>query len=206
MPGNAPHFRTPNFRSWTAIVLHRPHADADALLRQLERLGISGRQAWPELTPEDAGASVIFFDADMGYDGQFPWEPGAAPMPLIALLGSETPGRVEWAMRQGASAHLRKPLGSGGAFSALMIAVRTFAAQRALEGEVAELRSRLARRSAVARALVLLMTSEKIDEAAALQRLREIAMSARQSVEDAADALIASKTDRNDKDDSRSRA
>jgi AmiR/NasT family two-component response regulator len=106
-------------------------------------------------------------------------------------------------MRQGASAHLRKPVGSGGVFSALMIARRTFEAQRALEGEVAELRSRLARRSAVARALVLLMTSEKIDEAAALQQLREIAMSARQSIEDAADALIAHKENT---DDSRNRA
>ena len=37
-------------------------------------------------------------------DDLFGWEPGRAQVPLIALLGSEAPGRIEWALSQAPSA------------------------------------------------------------------------------------------------------
>ncbi|ODN70361.1 ANTAR domain-containing response regulator [Methylobrevis pamukkalensis] len=114
---------------WHAVVLHRPHPAADALVRQLERLRITTRLVWPELTAAEASADVVFFDADMGYDGQFPWPAGHAPMPLVALIGSEAPGRVEWALAQGSDAHLLKPIGSAGVYSAILIAAHGFAAR-----------------------------------------------------------------------------
>lgn len=194
---------TPNFRGWTAIVLHRPHAAADAVLRQLERLGIAAHRVWSELGPEDVRANVVFFDADMGYDGQFPWPAGQAPMPLIALLGSEAPGRVQWALSQGADAHLLKPIGSGGVFSSLVIAERSYHARERLTREVEDLKGRLARRPQVARAMVMLMMSEQIDETAAFRRLREIAMASRRTIEDAAQTFI---ENRNHPDVSRHRA
>ena len=181
----------PNFRTWSAVILHRPHAAVDAIRRQLEAIGVAVRTAWPELTAEDAGAEVVFFDADLGYDAQFPWPPGEAPMPLVALLGSEAPGRVEWAIGHSADAHLLKPVGSAGVFSALVIARHGFAARKHLLAEIGDLRRRLARRPTVARAVIALMEHEKLDERAAFRRLRAIAMDLRRTIEDAAETVIA---------------
>jgi AmiR/NasT family two-component response regulator len=197
----SPSIGIPNFRSWTALVLHRPHAAADAVIRQLERIGIRANAVWPEL---DAAvtADIVFFDADLGYDGQFPWQRCQAPMPLIALLGSEAPGRVEWAIAQGADAHLLKPIGSAGVYSALVIARHAFAARMSLMSEVDELRKRLSRRPAVAQAVVAIMRGEGINEAAAFRRLREIAMESRRTIEDAAEAVVARSGSGNDARDS----
>ena len=69
---------------------------------------------WPELPVEALAADFVFFDADLGFDEQFPWKPGAAPMPLVALIGSEAPGRIEWALSHNADAQLLKPVGNAG--------------------------------------------------------------------------------------------
>jgi AmiR/NasT family two-component response regulator len=186
----------PNFRTWSAAIVHRSHADADAVARQLERIGVSVRQTWPELDP--GHADVVFFDADLGYDAQFAWTPGEAPMPLIALLGSETPGRVEWAMSQGANAHLLKPIGSAGVYSALVIASHSYVHRKRLFAEVGELRERLRRRPNIARAVIAIMQGEQVDEVTALGRLRRMAMSQRHTIEDAAEIVIANYGGRRD--------
>jgi len=187
----SPSIGIPNFRGWSAIILHRPHAAAEAITRQLERIGATAQIVWPELDATSGDADVVFFDADLGHDGQFPWPPGEAPMPLIALLGSEAPGRVEWAIGQGADAHILKPIGSAGVYSALVIARHAFAARRQLLAEIEDMRDRLRRRPTVARAVIAIMQGEKMNEAAAFRRLRQIAMESRRTIEDAAEMVIA---------------
>jgi AmiR/NasT family two-component response regulator len=187
----SPSIGIPNFRGWTAIILHRPHAAAEAITRQLERTGATARTVWPELDASSSKADVVFFDADLGYDGQFPWPAGQAPMPLIALLGSEAPGRVEWAIAQGADAHILKPIGSAGVYSALVIARHAFAARHQLLAEIDDMRDRLRRRPTVARAVIAIMQGEKMNEAAAFRRLRQIAMETRRTIEDAAETVVA---------------
>jgi len=183
-------FRTPNFRGWRALVLHKPGPVTEALLRQFGRLGMQGQVAWPDI-PAGSAAEVLFFDADLGHDGQFPWPPGGAPMPLIALIGSEAPGRVEWALTHCPQAHLLKPLGSAGVYSALVIASHAHAAQSRLEQAVASLRSRLSRRPAVLQAVLELMRREGIETSeAAYARLRRLAMASQRSIEDTADDLL----------------
>ena len=85
---------TPSFEGWNALVVHRPHANVDAIMHQFERIGIAAAHCWPEAShlADLAAFNVVLVDADMGYDGQFPWQPGAAPMPVVALIGSEAPG------------------------------------------------------------------------------------------------------------------
>ena len=187
----SPSIGIPNFRGWSAIILHRPHVAAEAITRQLERIGATARTVWPELDATSGNGDVVFFDADLGHDGQFPWPAGEAPMPLIALLGSEAPGRVEWAIAQGADAHILKPIGSAGVYSALVIARHAFAARRRLLAEIDDMRDRLRRRPTVARAVIAIMQGEKMNEAAAFRRLRQIAMESRRTIEDAAEAVIA---------------
>lgn len=184
-------FPIPNFRAWRAVVLHRPSPAADGVLRQLERLGIEARQLWPELEAAPPAPDVVFFDADMGYDGQFPWPAGEPPVPLVALVGSEAPGRLEWVLGQGATAHLMKPVQSSGVYSALVVACHGFALRHALDREIGDLRGRLRRRPRVARALAGVMTAHGIDETEAMRRIRAAAMERRQTIEDYCDGLLA---------------
>ena len=121
-----------------ALILHRSHQTVEAIIRQLTQIGMSAEQHWPEL-PHDlrpAGYAVVFFDADMGHDEQFPWLAGEAPIPTIALIGSEAPGRIAWAIKHGADAHLLKPVAGGGIYSAVLLAREAFARRQVLRQEL----------------------------------------------------------------------
>ena len=165
--------RIQNLGGARAVILHRPHQLVQALERQLRAIGLEVLQVWPELGPEVLGADFVFFDADMGHDDQFPWAAGASPMPMIALIGSEAPGRIEWALRVGAHAQILKPVGDSGAYSALLIARDAFDVQRALSVEIADLRKRLDDRQTVVRAVTLLAARTGQNDAAAYDQLRE---------------------------------
>lgn len=184
---------TPSFENWNALILHRPHVIVESIIRQLMQIGIGAKTCWPEL-PADmdpARYDIIFFDADMGHDAQFPWLPGAAPMPAIALIGSEAPGRVAWAIRQGADAHLLKPVGSGGIYSAVLIARQAFDKRTALGTEVEGLKGSLSKRESLAEATAYLMHTQNISAEEAFRQLRRMAMSERKSIEVIAVQLLA---------------
>lgn len=173
-----------------AVLLHRPHPTVQALERQLHAIGLVVEQCWPDLPPSVLGADFVFFDADHGHDSQFPWLPGAAPMPMIALIGSEAPGRIEWALNAGADAQLVKPIGDGGAFSALLTARAAFDMRQVLAAEIASLRHRLDQRQTVVRAVGMLMGRGKTEDEAYGQ-LRAMAMAWRVSFEQAAERVVA---------------
>lgn len=175
-----------------AFILHRAHPTVQALERQLCAIGLEVQACWPDLGPEALAADFLFFDADMGHDAQFPWKPGEAPMPMIALIGSEAPGRIEWSLQVGAHAQLLKPVGDHGAYSALLIARAAYDARRALSAEVADLRRRLDARQTVVRAVTLLAARGK-SEAEAYAQLRQMAMAWRISFEEAAARVAAQK-------------
>ena len=181
-----------------AIVLHRPHPVVAALIRQLQAVGLRATTCWPVLQADALAADFIFFDADMGFDDQFPWTPGTAPMPLIALIGSEAPGRVEWALSTGATAQILKPVGDSGVYSALLIASKAFEARCALSAQVADLRQRLGERQTIVRAVVLMIEKTGSD-AAAYAALRQEAMDARISLEEAAACVVARMTEPKDR-------
>lgn len=185
-----PGLHIPDLRAAHAVILHRPHTLVQAITRQLAAIGLNVSSFWPELGPEALGADFVFFDVDMGYDAQFPWESGIAPMPLIALIGSEAPGRIEWAIGQGSDAQLLKPVGDSGVYSALLIARQTFEARQSLRAEVSDLRTRLAKRQTVVQAVTLLAASGKC-EADAYAHLRQLAMSQRETIEQAAQRIVA---------------
>ena len=173
-----------------ALILHRPHASVQNLARQLAAIGLTAESAWPDPGPDILAADVLFFDADMGHDAQFPWEPGASPMPMIALIGSEAPGRVEWALGIGAHAQILKPVGDSGVYSALLIARDAFDARRELSARIEGLQARLDDRQSVVQAVALL-ASRGMTEAAAYADLRRMATRWRVTIEAAAHRVIA---------------
>ena len=158
-----------------AVILHRPNPTVDALTRQLTAIGLDVSAYWPELPETVPAADYIFFDADMGHDEQFPWAAGTAPMPLIALIGSEAPGRVAWAMAQGACGHILKPVSDSGVYSALLISREVFEQRAALSAHIADLERRLGARQTVVQAVAILGLHER-GEGHAYNRLRQLAM------------------------------
>ncbi|MBB3138748.1 AmiR/NasT family two-component response regulator [Rhizobium pisi] len=182
-------FERPMFSSWRAVILHRPHPAVEALTRQLESLHIEVKAVWPQLDERDALADVVFFDADMGHDQQFPWPSGFSPMPLVALIGSEAPGRIEWVLAQGSNAHMLKPIGSTGAYSALLIASHAYHKARSHADDIRALEDRLRQRPIVVSAVLQLMQQGYAGEATAFKRLRSIAMDWGMTIEEAADAI-----------------
>lgn len=181
--------RIPNLGGRRALILHRPHDVVDALMRQLLAIGLKAEQCWPDLPADVFAADFLFFDADMGFDEQFPWEAGKAPLPTIALIGSEAPGRIEWALTREAHAQLLKPIGSAGAYSSLLIARQTFERKQSLEAEVAALRERIAERHAIVRAVAALSEGDG-DQERAFRELRSLAMDRQVTMEEAANRVL----------------
>lgn len=181
--------RIPNLGGASAFVLHRSHPTVQAITRQLSAIGLVATCRWPDLPAEALAADFVFFDADLGFDEQFPWKPGEAPMPLVALIGSEAPGRVEWALSHNADAQLLKPVGNAGVYSALLIARQSFEARRSLAGEIASLRSRVAERQTIVRAVAAL--SKGAGDERAYARLRSLATNWQISIEEAARRIMA---------------
>lgn len=195
--------RIPNLGGARAFVLHRPHTTVQAITRQLSAIGLEAVECWPHLPAEALAADFVFFDADLGFDEQFPWKSGEAPMPLVALIGSEAPGRIEWALSHKADAQLLKPVGTAGVYSALLIARQSFEARRQLAGEIASLRERVGERQTIVRAVAAL--SKGSDDDRAYAQLRSLAMSWQISVEEAARRIVAM-TQAEDGDDQSHRA
>ena len=181
--------RIPNLGGARAFVLHRPHPTVQAIMRQLSAIGLETVGCWPELPAEALAADFVFFDADLGFDEQFPWAPGEAPMPLVALIGSEAPGRIEWALSHKADAQLLKPVGNAGVYSALLIARQSFEARKHLASEISSLRQRVAERQTIVRAVEAL--SKGAEDGRAYAQLRSLAMSWQISVEEAARRILA---------------
>lgn len=181
----------PNFRGQRALVLHWEDNNRVTLVRQLEALGLKVDVLWPADGVSATGYDIIFFDADQGYDGLFHWPPGQPPIPLIAMMGSEAPGRIEWTLSRAPSAYLVKPIGSTGVFSALAIAFHAFGTTKELEDTIAELTRRTKARPIVFKAILSVMAHIGIGDDEAYQLLRAESMNQRVSIEDLSE-LVAS--------------
>ena len=172
-----------NFRGLRAVLLHRQDHNRDALESQLRRIGLLVICVAPLGGAGLPAADVIFFDADLGYEGLFPWDRSDPPVPLVAVLASEAPGRLEWALDQGATSYLLKPIGSTGAFNALVVAWRLYSERRDTRAALSELSERVRARPIVVRATIEVMTRLDVTEERALTLLRQAAMRERLTVE-----------------------
>lgn len=184
------HWRTPNFRGSRALVLHAPDRNTAALRSQLEKLGVQVTVEWPEAGADAAEYDVVFFDADCGFDGLFPWSRGEAPLPLVAMTGSEAPGRLEWMLAQNPSGFIEKPIGSHGAFQSLVVAFHFFERERALVQTIRTQEERIKARPLVVRAILLLMRKYGVGDDEAFRMLRRQAMERQIPVEDAAQTVV----------------
>jgi AmiR/NasT family two-component response regulator len=181
---------TLSFLGKTAVILHRPGDTTDRLVRQCALLGLRAEARWRPLTAGEP-VDLVLVDADEGWDGLLPWAPADRPTPLVALLASEAPGRIAWALDQDADALIAKPVMASAVYPALVMAARRHAESRLLSERIAALEERVRLRPLVHAAVRAFMIAEGCDENEAYGRLRREAMRKRLTLEQTAASLLA---------------
>jgi AmiR/NasT family two-component response regulator len=182
--------RTPNFTGWQAVILHREDSNTDRLERQFGLLGIRATRRWEPLSTW-AEADLVLVDADQGWDDLLPQTEGASGKPLVALLGSEAPGRIAWAMEKGASAIIPKPVAASAIFPALVMAVSIHQERRVVADKLRYLEQRVRMRPLVHAAVEKLRAIRGLDEERAYDMLRDCAMQRRLTMEQLAAIVLA---------------
>ena len=181
---------TLSFLGQRAVILHRPSETTDRVVRQCVLLGLRVEARWRPLRAiEDV--DIVLVDADEGWDGLLPWAPAEKPAPLVALLASEAPGRIAWALDQGADALIAKPVTASAVYPALVMATRRHAEARRCNERIARLEERVRLRPLVHAAVRTLMVADGCDENEAYGRLRREAMQSRLTLEQAAASILA---------------
>ncbi len=183
--------QTPNFSGWRATLLHRIDSNTERLTRQLRLLGFSVELSW-EPMPNNNFPDLALVDADQGWDGLLPWS-GAenAPCPVVALLGSEAPSRIAWAMNVGASAILAKPLSASAVYPALLMAIAIHEERKTVRERLDHYEERIRMRPLVHAAVKALMASRNLSEEDAYAVLRSNAMRRRLPMEAIAASFLA---------------
>jgi len=183
--------RTPNFVSWRAAILHRADDNIERVKRQLERLGVTVLVQWKPLDLAETPADLVLVDADQGWNDLLPWDGDDAPVPVVALLGSEAPGRIAWALAKGAGAIMAKPVVASSVYPALVLATHAHHERTAVRARIAGLEERLRLRPIVYDAMRSIMAVQGTDEAGAYRILCHLAMQRRLTVEHVAADIVA---------------
>ncbi|SDP35718.1 ANTAR domain-containing protein [Phyllobacterium sp. OV277] len=181
---------TPNFTGRRVTILHRSDITTERLTRQLKLLGLYVTVQWEPLAPTDL-PDIVLVDADQGWDDLLPWPEGKAPLPVVALLGSEAPGRIAWAMQQGAGAIIAKPVATSAVYPTLVMAVAIHAERMAATRQLQHLEERVRLRPLVHAAVQKIMTAHNVDEEHAYSILRNCAMQRRMPMEQVAALILA---------------
>ena len=181
---------TPTFTGLRALVLHRSGDTTERLGRQLAVLGLRFDVQWLPLKATDPAPDLVLVDADEGWSELLPWGQGRNPVPVLALLGSEAPGRIAWALEQGAQAIIAKPVVASAVFPALVMATRFHADACRTAAHIADLEERIRLRPLVLRAVEAIMKKRHCDEAAAYRALQKAAMRHRLPLEQVAASVL----------------
>ncbi|WP_296085561.1 ANTAR domain-containing protein [uncultured Agrobacterium sp.] len=182
-------FRTPNFTGWKAVILAPEDGNTERLARQLTLLGLTVSLQWLPLSAADL-PDLVIVDADLGWDELLPWPERCPARPVAALLGSEAPGRLAWAIGCGATSIIPKPVSAATIYPALVLAVTTHRQRMEEEERIAHLEERLRLRPVVFAAINRLKSERHMDDEQAYATLREYAMHRRLPIEQLAALYI----------------
>jgi AmiR/NasT family two-component response regulator len=180
---------TPNFTGWHAAILHRDDSNTERLVRQLTLLGLCTSLSWEPLSAATK-ADMVIVDADQGWDELLPWNGEHPPLPVIAVLGSEAPGRIAWALEQGAGAIIAKPIASSAVYPALVMAVAIHEERKASRARLNNLEERVRMRPLVHAAVQKIIAARGIKEDQAYAILRGCAMRRRLPMEQLAAFIV----------------
>jgi AmiR/NasT family two-component response regulator len=179
-------------RGRRALMIMKDERDIAIVRRQLDRLGMSVVEADPARLqlPQD-GIDVIVLDADsipIKSDCAMSWK---INVPIIALIGTETPSRLKWLLDLHPASFLVKPLRSAGLYTALVVAFDC--AQRRIEeaAHLEKLEDRIRSRRIVVAAVLQLIRAHALSEEDAFTLIRQTAMRYRTTIEQLSAEIIA---------------
>lgn len=179
-------------RGRRALMVMRDEREISIVRRQLGRLGMMISEHDPaEPPPPNQAVDVILMDAD-----SIPIKSEQATMwkgnvPIIALIGTETPSRLKWLLDLRPASFLVKPLRSAGLYTALVVAFDS--AQRKLDeaAHIEKLEDRIRSRRVVFAAVLQIMRGHDMSEADAFSLIRQTAMRHRTTIEILSAEIIA---------------
>jgi len=179
-------------RGRRALMIMKDEREIAIVRRQLDRLGMSVVETDPSqlLLPRD-DFDVIVLDADL-----IPIKSDCAlsrkiNVPIIALIGTETPSRLKWLLDLHPASFLVKPLRSAGLYTALVVAFDC--AQRRIDeaAHVEKLEDRIRARRIVVAAVLQLIRAHALSEEDAFTLIRQTAMRYRTTIEQLSAEIIA---------------
>jgi AmiR/NasT family two-component response regulator len=179
-------------RGRRALMVMRDEREISIVRRQLSRLGMTISEHDPaEPPPPDQATDVILMDADsipIKSDHATLWK---GNVPIIALIGTETPSRLKWLLDLRPASFLIKPLRSAGLYTALVVAFDS--AQRRVDeaAHIEKLEDRIRSRRIVFAAVLQIMRGHDMTETDAFALIRQTAMRHRTTIEVLSAEIIA---------------
>src|SRR6202140_4511085 len=178
-------------RGRRALMVMRDEREISILRRQLNRLGMTISEHDPAEPPPHQAADVIVVDADsipIKSDHATLWK---GNVPIIALIGTETPSRLKWLLDLKPASFLIKPLRSAGLYTALVVGFDS--AQRKVDeaAHIERLEDRIRSRRVVFAAVLQIMRGHGMSETEAFALIRQTAMRHRTTIEVLSAEIIA---------------
>ncbi len=179
-------------RGHRALMVMRDEREISIVRRQLGRLGMTISEHDPaEPPPPNQTVDVILMDADsipIKSDHAILWK---GNVPIIALIGTETPSRLKWLLDLRPASFLIKPLRSAGLYTALVVAFDS--AQRRIDeaAHIEKLEDRIRSRRVVFAAVLQIMRGHDMSETDAFALIRQTAMRHRTTIEVLSAEIIA---------------
>src|SRR5436309_337742 len=165
-------------RGRRALMVMRDEREISIVRRQFSRLGMEISEHDPAAPPPPPGhaVDVILMDADaipIKSDQATAWK---GSVPIIALIGTETPSRLKWLLDLRPASFLVKPLRSAGLYTALVVAFDS--AQRRVDEatHIEKLEDRIRSRRIVFAAVLQIMRGHGMSETDAFSLIRQTAM------------------------------
>ena len=171
-------------RGRSALMVMRDEREISIVRRQFSRLGMTISEHDPAAPPPaDPSFDVILMDADaipIKSDQATAWK---GNVPIIALIGTETPSRLKWLLDLRPASFLVKPLRSAGLYTALVVAFDS--AQRKIDeaAHIEKLEDRIRSRRVVFAAVLQIMRGHDMSETDAFALIRQTAMRHRTTIE-----------------------
>lgn len=171
-------------RGRLALVVIRDERELSVIRRQLDRLGMTIAECEPDQTMATVAAvDVIIVDSDL-IPARMDLS-GVARMhvPVIALIGTETPSRLKGLLELEPACFLIKPLRSAGVYSALVLAFDRAQKHIDVARRLERLEERVRARRVVLAALLQVMRRHDLSETDAFAWIRRSAMERRTTIE-----------------------
>ena len=179
-------------RGRRALMVMRDEREISIVRRQFSRLGMTISEHDPaEPPPPNQAADVILMDADsipIKSDHATLWK---GNVPIIALIGTETPSRLKWLLDLRPASFLIKPLRSAGLYTALVVAFDSAQRRDDEAARIEKLEDRIRSRRVVFAAVLQIMRRHDMSEADAFTLIRQTAMRHRTTIEILSAEIIA---------------